>query len=208
MKLKKIASLALAGIMAVSMLAGCKDNPSSSSEPTNPVTPVTGAAAIINEALDENSEKVAFTDNEIIAGLMADYYAENPITEDVWNAGVNGLTKLADTKLSDAIKAVIGDTKTGHDLGYVSGVTSTDKESFVSVYVFNNDFVSQDNALRMVGKYIDSLNLPDDNKDGATAATHDYKYVGSVAAVEAESAGGTESVWVIAVSITRTASKK
>ena len=27
MKLKKIASLALAGIMAVSMLAGCKSNP-------------------------------------------------------------------------------------------------------------------------------------------------------------------------------------
>ena len=208
MKLKKIASLALAGIMAVSMLAGCKDGSSSSSEPTNPVTPVTGAAAIIDEALDENSEKVAFTDNEIIAGLMADYYAENPITEDVWNAGVNGLDKLADTKLSEAIKAVIGDTKANRDLGFVSDVTSTDKESFVSVYVFNNDFVSKDNALRMVGKYIDSLNLPDDNKNGATAATHDYKYVGSVAAVEAESDGGTESVWVIAVSITRTASKK
>ena len=39
MKLKKIASLALAGIMAVSMLAGCKDggngNSGSSSENTN-----------------------------------------------------------------------------------------------------------------------------------------------------------------------------
>ena len=41
MKLKKIASLMLAGIMAVSMLAGCKDA-ASSSEPTEPETPVVG----------------------------------------------------------------------------------------------------------------------------------------------------------------------
>ena len=48
MKLKKIASLALAGIMAVSMLAGCKDggngNSGSSSTPT---TPASGYAATI-----------------------------------------------------------------------------------------------------------------------------------------------------------------
>ena len=46
MKLKKIASLALAGIMAVSMLAGCKDggngnSGSSSSENTNTTSNVT-----------------------------------------------------------------------------------------------------------------------------------------------------------------------
>ncbi len=43
MKLKKIASLALAGIMAVSMLAGCGE--AASSNPTNPETPVASSAS-------------------------------------------------------------------------------------------------------------------------------------------------------------------
>ena len=53
MKLKKIASLALAGIMAVSMLAGCKDG-SSSSTPTEPdVNPVDSSLAnYVNNELD------------------------------------------------------------------------------------------------------------------------------------------------------------
>ena len=53
MKLKKIASLALAGIMAVSMLAGCKDggnsNSGSSSENTNQNT---GYSAYILDKTD------------------------------------------------------------------------------------------------------------------------------------------------------------
>ena len=61
MKLKKIASLALAGIMAVSMLAGCKDGnnnnggASSSSEPTT-----TNVVTYANDVLSA-SEKEVFT---------------------------------------------------------------------------------------------------------------------------------------------------
>ena len=60
MKLKKIASLALAGIMAVSMLAGCKDggnsnSGSSSSEPTT-----TNVVTYANDVLSA-SEKEVFT---------------------------------------------------------------------------------------------------------------------------------------------------
>ena len=40
MKLKKIASLMLAGVMAVSMLAGCKGS-ANSGEEENPVVPTT-----------------------------------------------------------------------------------------------------------------------------------------------------------------------
>ena len=54
MKLKKIASLMLAGIMAVSMLAGCKDNGSSSTpnEPTEPVA--SGLSAMLADAMDKD----------------------------------------------------------------------------------------------------------------------------------------------------------
>ena len=54
MKLKKIASLMLAGIMAVSMLAGCKDNGSSSTpnEPTEPVA--SGLSAMLADEMDKD----------------------------------------------------------------------------------------------------------------------------------------------------------
>ena len=44
MKLKKIASLALAGIMAVSMLAGCSTANVEPEQPENPETPASSAA--------------------------------------------------------------------------------------------------------------------------------------------------------------------
>ena len=56
MKLKKIASLALAGVMAVSMLAGCQ-NTSVNPEPTpNPdPTPATGYSAKLGDEIDKLS---------------------------------------------------------------------------------------------------------------------------------------------------------
>ena len=86
MKLKKIASLALAGIMAVSMLAGCKDggngnNGSSSSENTNTTSNVTESvlaksSKAVNNVLTVNAddtldEAVAFAAEN--AGNAGDY---------------------------------------------------------------------------------------------------------------------------------------
>ena len=45
MKLKKIASLALAGIMAVSMLAGCGRAPATAALPAKNTNPATGVSA-------------------------------------------------------------------------------------------------------------------------------------------------------------------
>ena len=54
MKLKKIASLMLAGIMAVSMLAGCKSGTTTDDE-KNPVVPVaSNAVKYVEDALDSD----------------------------------------------------------------------------------------------------------------------------------------------------------
>ena len=59
MKLKKIVSLALAGILAVSMLTACDSKGGSSSEPTEPVD--TSIASVLNEEQDkDNKVKVNF----------------------------------------------------------------------------------------------------------------------------------------------------
>ena len=74
MKLKKIASLALAGIMAVSMLAGCKDG-SSSSTTTDPET-TTGIVAAVNNGQDKTNEvKVNFTSSSALTNALKGYLA-------------------------------------------------------------------------------------------------------------------------------------
>ena len=87
MKLKKIASLALAGIMAVSMLAGCKDggngNSGSSSENTNTASNFTQTVlaktseytrSILTVNNDENLDKaVAYVcDNSVVNSYQTD----------------------------------------------------------------------------------------------------------------------------------------
>ena len=57
MKLKKIASLMLAGVMAVSMLAGCKGS-ANSGEEENPVVPTTGIVADANGVLTDTEKEI------------------------------------------------------------------------------------------------------------------------------------------------------
>ena len=71
MKLKKIASLMLAGVMAVSMLAGCQNTNVKPEDPTDPdPTPATGYSVDLGNALADVLKKsdidtvVTFADNE------------------------------------------------------------------------------------------------------------------------------------------------
>ena len=213
MKLKKIASLALAGIMAVSMLAGCKDNPSSSSEPTTPPETVTGAAAAINAELDEIKDIVSFTDGTDVQGLLDTYFTNNNVdpavakgagTAVVYNSGANNGLNVA---VAEYIQDALNLTTTNHFTNANHSVTAdTGKDiSDVNVYVLNGEKLTEAAALKLVGQYLDELDLPED--DGATNSVY-YQYEGSVAMVNAKTKGETESVWVIAVVIDRTAESR
>ena len=77
MKLKKIASVALAGVMAVSMLAGCQ-NTNAGSTPTNPVDPVESGAKGVSAGVEAyvtenyNEDYITFADdNELGSDLAA-----------------------------------------------------------------------------------------------------------------------------------------
>ena len=213
MKLKKIASLALAGIMAVSMLAGCKDNPSSSSEPTTPPETVTGAAAAINAELDENKDQISFENNSVVEDLLTNYYTNNPITvTEASSAGTvvnSGTTMKIGSDPMDSVIAVLNADAIGGfhtSSGGVRFSQNTDKTTNVEIYVLNAERLTEAGALKLVGQYIDDLVLPEEGTAGA--ANKDYSYTGSVAAVEAHTDGDTASAWVIAVTITQTPSNK
>ena len=78
MKLKKIASLALAGIMAVSMLAGCKEGADKADDPSNEIVPTTNAATYANDALDVLKDSISFENAE---------WLNNKLKEIATNAG-------------------------------------------------------------------------------------------------------------------------
>ena len=146
MKLKKIASLALAGIMAVSMLAGCKDNPSSSSEPTNPVTPADIVSVVDKAIEDYNSDltvdvKTINTMNTRLEKLFEDnVYSElaassyKLITDELKDVfGVNGMTNMMNKAPTNDITNVKADASATNyfyaiiPVEHVSSATAVEK---------------------------------------------------------------------------------
>ena len=214
MKLKKIASLMLAGIMAVSMLAACGEASSNSTE-TPDVTPVTGVAATVNGELDKNAKKISFTDDKVVTDLLTNYFKENPVQAGNWTSATDAEAKHTGWyhDLQDTIKAVIGAKNENHQGMGDFSADGKNVGTYFSMYVLNSDVLTQEDALRMVGQNIDSLDLPTegavyDAGSTQTAKNKDFSYTGTVAAIEAESKGGTESVWVIVATITQTSADK
>ena len=111
MKLKKIASLALAGIMAVSMLAGC--NGSSSSTPTEPETPATSNyAATLQDALEGKARRIvtkAVANSELDSALQSavdTYYNDSQLWY-AYDANVTFLKNSNDETGKDINSAVV-----------------------------------------------------------------------------------------------------
>ena len=87
MKLKKIASLAFAGIMAVSMLAGCATTSNEPEQPNQPEEPsTTNYAALLQEDLeDENVLKLKAGDSSKLQSSLetvVGYVGNNAVTDE------------------------------------------------------------------------------------------------------------------------------
>ena len=214
MKLKKIASLALAGIMAVSMLAGCKDASSTPTDPETPTTPVSGVAATVNSELKFNGDQIAFSDNADMQNLLEAYFANHEFKlTDAQTTNVTvqykrtGNASAIANDLAENIMNVLGDGNWKDEFAHSSDgvlLDTNDKEKTgVEVYLLSGK-LSESEALKLVGNYIDNLDMPTENN----AKTKDYSYAGGIAAVKAESKGKTESAWIIAATITQTPSDK
>ena len=108
MKLKKIASLALAGIMAVSMLAGCKDggnsNSGSSSGNTNTTSSYTDT--VLAETRDTTKVILSTSSNDKLDRAIA-FAAKNHVESNLnetltWVNGAWEYQNLTETIMADA----------------------------------------------------------------------------------------------------------
>ena len=214
MKLKKIASLALAGVMAVSMLAGCSNGTKPDDGEKDPVVN-TGMTGSVIAALDEDTTKnVEFT---------ADSNLEAVLKKAIQNAGYNGLDDIK----ASTLNAIDSDISKNSQLANV-GVTSDGskdsdkKESNATIVVtLEGNGMNETTVAKQLAAEIDKKNvgkasnknvgwdeLPeysytfqdDDGKD----FWYDFDYTAGVAVVDVSNAVTGETTYVVAVTVTRT----
>ena len=204
MKLKKIASLALAGIMAVSMLAGCSTsgNGNSGSSSEVPVTPSDDVAAVVNAQLDNNADVITFENDSVIAGIMTSYFEDHPLTNKEWNSE---LLYVANNKyfsgfMTSGVNSYLGGTLYGDFASIDSNKNDGTKDgTYYEIYLLDDEAYSLSEAAERIGLYLDDVALPE-NDGGMTV---NYSYDGTVSIVKAESESGAESMWVAVVTIAR-----
>ena len=211
MKLKKIASLMLAGVMAVSMLTACGDanNIDDTQKPNEPdTTPATGYSAIFESRLSAlAASNIDMSDSaDLNAALKAamDFAADNHIAYDYDNKWNNTVTFIPSTKngsdLNQVAIELISKADTDKEsmtkdsaentlkvLNPLTGANySKDNVDVVMLYVVDGG-LSTDAAVMEVA---DKVNIEIEKlvKTYNTAGTHgtthevDYNYTGSVSA--------------------------
>ena len=208
MKLKKIVSLALAGILAVSMLAGCKDNSSSSSTPTpnEPTTPNV-VSAVENAIAREN------------AGLTISVTTNNSLDKAMKNFDETFEGLVVDVDNADIVKILNGvfySNINAHNIGYkdqnmvklgdMSKEVNADSVTTGTKYyygIYSYGTVSESSCLTQAANSIadsmknveNTFNIKDDNKNYTVNNVYTmYVYEGSVE----NNSNGTEP-YVIAV---------
>ena len=112
MKLKKIASLALAGIMAVSMLTACGEGDSNSTvtPPVDNTTPTGLSAQLGAEASDLTNSKVTFADSTALNNALkhaVGNIGDRSISE-AFRQGINAVDYLGDRQNWNAVAAAVG----------------------------------------------------------------------------------------------------
>ncbi|OUQ37899.1 hypothetical protein [Faecalibacterium sp. An122] len=233
MKLKKIASLMLAGVMAVSMLAGCKGNGtndagSSSSEQTVVSGFSATLAAKLGDTVDEDYISVKDNAADVTALEKALNYISEPTLQDlaekktVQNLGDHsGKADVANmiADFMDRAGFTLDDGKIGVDgldMTYYAENHGYDNRTVKdgTIYIVNGA-VGEDEAVKLVAAEVkevlqDEDALPKHNDITAGQDKYDYEYVisASVAtkALDDTYVGAANSVVFVAVTVTRTAS--
>ena len=230
MKLKKIASLALAGIMAVSMLAGCNGStgneqpPASSSEPTT-----SGFATSVNAELASNVYNTVHfgSDAKLTAALNSvaaklDSKILNTEARFVTGVDAQDFRSLMDVNVYNGLTAYEHVTTHAH-VGFADPTknnssigagqvnvwsffknTTTDTTTIADMVVIRGD-LTQTGLAKRVAQYLSQLvnsgRMPLENAN----KTHKYDYTGNIDVVKVDNAGSNFSSYVIGFSITQTA---
>ena len=216
MKLKKIAALALAGVMAVSMLAGCAGKGTDDKKDPTDTSGVTAAAVI--GALDESVTKmVKFSESTALGSTvdkMVQYLGVDAAKNLDYKTAMKEMVKF-DKNLSstyyfnDTKNANEDDVKKEASITYVTVLKDVDKN-------YADTAVVKQLADKVKGADVQATNntLPNLNKtsqnytDAETKAEYYYafKYTGNMSVTELTELDGTVN-YILAFTVTRTPAK-
>ena len=205
MKLKKIASLMLAGVMAVSMLAGCNSAPiddNTNDDNGDVVTPTSIVTAVNNGQNATNKVKIDFTsDASLDAALVkaVDAIGESPAVRRL-NMQMHRLTGI-----EVGFEDMIGDKDGVH--GDLIKMDGHKMERMVAVPLMSV-YADKAAAEKAAAKYVDELVSQLDDTTLTKETKYDTKYAdlsytGSVSMVSSTANSGTVNYY-LAVVITRT----
>ena len=234
MKLKKIASLMLAGVMAVSMLAGCNTMSETPEEPQEPETPATSSAAdaLYSELTGSAKENVTAAasaeldsalDNAVAKywnyGSMINY--TDVFQDEIESVNYAGVVDYRDNRLGAAVKSAVGADffSIKDDLTGTKGYNDSHNRKAVEIWAVPAS-VSDAEALEIVAEKVDPFVtiLPlegDDEQDdyvneSANTPNYDYSYTIS-ASIETKTvniAGLEQGIKYVAVMVTKTVAEK
>ena len=205
MKLKKLLALALAGVMAVSMLAGCKDNGGNNNNGGEKEPTVSGAASILNKVVED----VTFEDGNAaylnVALKVAD--VEKLEKDSITRFAVGNVPSAITNAMSkEEYDAVIGNFNTA----FTSPVAAKDDVDETKTVFFAIDaekVISTEDLMIKVGSAANLSNLADTvTVRGGDTYMVDYEGVVSVKQFTAtDSDGDSHSAYVVVLTVTRTA---
>ena len=229
MKLKKIASLMLAGVMAVSMLAGCSDNGNTpdNNEDDNQIVTTGNAATYATDALSEDlKEYITVSSSSTLDGWVKDIATDTSkfgsidIEYDynhIFNAvGITGAGHLSGLRNELKKKVVDSNVVYVNDISTSFAAAPTDNKNVRTsslMYVMSG-MLDEKAAIESVVTYLtsNSDNCPktivNDTNPVNVVNTHNCEYDIEISAVKVtnDSLSG-ESAWVIGIVITQTATE-
>ena len=227
MKLKKIASLMLAGVMAVSMLAGCNtasNGGNNGGEGEGEGTTTTGYSVAFGEKVEKLNPTVKGMDNVTFADNANDQAAledalNNAGAWDVLYGTRNSSIELLDNEQANVVNDFEDAAKldrygiANRNNEVFNGTSTINRTTKVGSVYYVDGAVSMDKVLNQVADHLDNFfeTLQEDgsitDRDG-NEVTYDFDYTISVSAVNKTSDvidWYNGSVNVIAVTVTRTA---
>ena len=213
-KLKKIASLMLAGVMAVSMLAGCKGS-ANSGEEENPVVPTTGVVAYANDAVSADEKEdykfSGFTASTNLDSILKDLASS---TGDFSKDKINGIFVAPSTvndyagvqkKLNDKLDGLLD-----NDGKFDEIPADNVSEKYGYIYTASGKLTQEEAVSKMVGKFADEVldAVETDAVANTTGTKYDPAYSAEVSVVRVSSSSASdESAWVLAIVLTQNVTK-
>ena len=216
MKLNKVLALALSGVMAVSMLAGCSGNPGNGGqEGEQPPVVTTDATEVLNKI----QSTVKFDDDATLNGYMAPVETLKPSVVEKLSEN-DGVTSLK--KSDNAVKAIMA-KMVNEDADQVADEfnfsdksknnTKTDDVTETVFYAVNADkVISIEHLMTELSSELNTNKFKTQvSITGTDKGTYVASYTGAVSVKKAtgtDEDGKTYNAYVVAVSITRTLGDK